>query len=199
MLELLATLDSSARIQRAVVEKRLVLWEWMVKSSAADFAEANMVGLENLSVEPVRATFDFVQEEVVAAAVVVAAAESVAVAGDGGLVPCRVEPILGWHLEDCPRPFQQKPWESCMGECLHSVMFSAFPARFFVALVSRILVESSLLLASSCLPRLWRATSFSWILLPLAIAVGELVAVPWADLKAVVRVEVVAEKVEVMS
>ena len=115
--------------------------------------------------------------EAIAAAAAAAVGFVVAV-GDGVLAPCSVVPILSWHSEDCHLPFQQKPWESCTVECLRSVMFLAYPARSSVAPVSATLVESFLPLASVCLLQPWHATSFSWILLPLAIAVVELAAVP---------------------
>jgi hypothetical protein len=130
-----------------------------------------MAGLENLSSVPARAKFDPARE-------VIAAAEFAAVVGDGELVPCSVGPILSWHWGDCPLPCQQKPWESCREECLHSMMSSAYLARSFVALVEVTLVESSLPLAFVCLLRPWHATNSSSIPLPLAIAVVEQATVP---------------------
>jgi len=132
-----------------------------------------MAELENLSFVPALAMLDLAREVVAAAA-----AGFAAVVGDDELVPCNAAPILNSHLEGCHHPCQQRPWESCMEECLHSKKSSACLARSFVALVAATLVESSPPLAFVYLLRPWHATSSSSILLPLAIAVVVLATVP---------------------
>jgi hypothetical protein len=143
----------------------------MVPSLALD-AVPHMAGLENLSFAPARAMLGPARE------VIVAVAEFAAVVGDGELVPYSVGPILSWHLGGCRLPCQQKPWGSCREECLHSMMFSAYLARSFVAPVVVTLDESSLPLVFVCLLQPWHATNSSSILLPLAIAVVEQATVP---------------------
>jgi hypothetical protein len=196
VLEMLVTFDSSAEIQRLVAESSPFLQESKAESLALDAVEHRMAGLGNLFVAPALVKFGPAREAVAAAAAV---AEFAAVAGDGGLAPCSVAPILSWHLEDYHLPYQQKPWESCTEECLPSKMFSACPARSFVARGAATLVESFLPLASVCLLPPWHATSSSSILLPLAIGVVELATVPSVDLMVVDLLAAVAVWVEAMS
>lgn len=98
---MLVTSDSSAKIQQSV-EKLEVLWAWKVKSMVPDAVVFRMVAQiqpENLCPGPALETFEPEEGEFVAVVVV----------EDDVLVPCSVEPTLGWHLEDFLLPFQRTP------------------------------------------------------------------------------------------
>jgi hypothetical protein len=107
-----------------------------------------------------------------------AAAVEFAVAEVDGPAPYSAEPTLGWQLEDCRPPFQQKPSESCTAGCHQSTKSAAYPAQFSVAPDVEILVESSPLPAFSYLLLLSRVASYALHLRPPAIAVEALVDGP---------------------
>jgi hypothetical protein len=113
----------------------------------------------------------------------VAAAVGFVAAEVDGLAPNNVGSILSWHLEGCRLLFQQKLSAPCVAVYHYSRKFATYLALFSVALDVEILVESSPLPASSCLPLLSHVASYALLLQPLAIAVEALGVGPSADLR----------------
>ncbi len=173
--ETLVTSDSLAKIQNSA-ENLLDLLELKVESSEPDVEEVHTVAQQplDLSVGLARAKSAHAVEVIAAAA---AAAGFVAAEGDV-LVPYNAVPILGWHLEDYHRPFQQKPWESCMAGFPHLMMFAAFLIQSCAVPVAASLVASSLPPACAYPLRPLHAASFSSTLLRLAIVAAVQVTAP---------------------
>ena len=149
----------------------------MAVSSVLGEADRYTAVRENLFVAVAQGRCGFAREAI-AAVVEFAAAAEVDVPA-----PYNAEPIPGLRLASCLPPFPQIPWESCMEESPHSRRFATCPVQFSFAPTVRLLVSSSLLLASSYPPQLWHEASSSSILPHLATAVEELATVPWAGLK----------------
>jgi hypothetical protein len=140
---MLVTSDSLGQNLRSV-ESLAALQVWMEASLRLDVVDLNTAVLEDLLSAAALAKRGFAKEAYAAEA------EAEAVAAGAVLAPDNAGPIPNLWLADCLHPFQQKPWESCMVESLHSTTSAAYPARSFVALTAEIPAVSSPPLAFAC-------------------------------------------------
>lgn len=108
---------------------------------------------------------------------------AIAVVEVGVFAPYSSEPIPGWHWEDFPLPFLQKPWVSYRVGFRRSGKFEACLALFCAALIEDSLAESSLLPASSSPLPTSHAANSAWTLQRLAIAVEVLATAPWTGIR----------------